>query len=302
MVKTDRIEYYMLNETMVDPEVNSSQFQIVDESAVPGTNGNLTTVTYDCILTEFGRKNWNGRIYDHDPFMKAINNNALFQNDLKNNGGVGSEMSHPTINQGEPNNGLARQMTIDPTRLCALLKKYWEDGKYLKGTFTTVVGGWGDVLRDRILTGIPAMVSSRSIGGVDASGHVLPNLIIICWDHVLRMSSQDARMIPGTVKINNYALPSAVAQQVISAVPTGSSMTESAVPIDMMSDDFKSFLLSESVSREKIEVLCDTMKLDYDSMVLTENSLQISRIDGNERTTVYMPLNKLIGANAYRLF
>ena len=302
MVKTDRIEYYMLNETMVDPEVNSSQFQIVDESTVPGTNGNLTTVTYDCILTEFGRKNWNGRTYDHDIFMKAINNNALFQNDLKNNGGVGSEMSHPTINQGEPNNGLARQMTIDPTRLCALLKKYWEDGKYLKGTFTTVVGGWGDVLRDRILTGIPAMVSSRSIGGVDANGHVLPNLIIICWDHVLRMSSQDARMIPGTVKVNNYALPSAVAQQVISAVPTGGSMSESAVPIDMMSDDFKSFLLSESVSREKIEVLCDTMKLDYDSMVLTENSLQISRIDGNERTTVYMPLNKLIGANAYRLF
>ena len=303
MIKTDRIEYYMINESLVDPEVNLKNFRIIDESTVqvPGQTGTYTTVTYDSILTEFGRRNWNGRIYDHDPFMKALDGNALFQYDLKNNGGVGSEMSHPEISAGSPNNGLARQMTIDPTRVCALLKKYWEDGNYLKGTFTTVVGGWGDVLCGRILTGVPAMVSSRSVGGVDAKGHVLPGLVIITWDHVFRMSSQDAKMIPGTVKVNSYTIPAAMAQDVITAAP-GGTMSESAVKIDIMSEGFKDFLLTEAVSRDKIATVCDAMKLDYDSMVLTENSLQISRIDGNERTTVYMPLNKLIGANAYRLF
>lgn len=297
MIKKDQIEYYMLDETLVDPEVNSDSFKIIDETTVPGTSGTLTTVTYDCVLTEFGRKNWNGRTYDRDIFMKAMNENALIQSDLKH-GGLASEYSHPTIND---KNNLTRQLTIEPTRVCAMLKKYWEDGALLKGTYTTVVGGWGDVLRDRILTGIPAMVSSRSIGGVDSRGHVLPGLLIVTFDHVFRQSAQSALMVPGTVRINSYSLPAAVAQNVIQAAP-GSTMSESAVPIDMMSESFKDFLLTESVSREKISIVCDAMDLDYDSMVLTENALQISKINGNERTTIVMPLNKLVGANAYRLF
>ena len=141
-----------------------------------------------------------------------------------------------------------------------------------------------------MFTGFPAMASTRSVGGVDAKGHVLPGFVLITVDAVIRPSEGSAVALPGTTKVNSFQ------------IPMGQSMTESAVPVDMMSEGFKDFLLSESVSREKIEVVCDVMKLDYDSMVLTENSLQISRVEGNERTTVYMPLNKLVGANAYRLF
>lgn len=309
MVRTDRIEYLMLNECTIDEDIARENMHILCENVYPTPDGGkLYTVTYDQVLTEFGRKNFNGRIYDKDPFMQSLRGNVLINQDIEKNGGLPSEYGHPQISDGQgsaggsQSNSLARQLTLDPTMVCSMLKKYWDDRNFLKGTYETIVGGYGDILRDRIITGIPALVSSRSVGGVDARGHVLPNILIVTFDHVFRCSSQNARQLAGTLRVNGYSIPAATAKRVIDSTPMGQSMSESAIGIDVMSDSFKDFLLTESVSRDRISVVCDTMGLDYDSMVLTENTLQISRIDGNERTTVYMPLNKLVGANAYRLF
>ena len=43
-----------------------------NEPAVTDADENPVTVTYDCIPAAFDRKNWNGRVYDHDGLMKAI--------------------------------------------------------------------------------------------------------------------------------------------------------------------------------------------------------------------------------------
>lgn len=47
-------------------------FVIERNRAVTNADENPVTVTYDCIPTAFDRKNWNGRIYDHNGLMKAI--------------------------------------------------------------------------------------------------------------------------------------------------------------------------------------------------------------------------------------
>ena len=293
MLKTDKIEYLAINEMFVDEEIAAANSGILHENSIDGPTGRLLTLTFKVVLSEYGKKNWNGRIYTRDVLWNAIEKNPLFQNDIKHKA-LGMEIQHPQVEKGV--NDLQRQLTIAPVYVASTLDRYWEEGNLLMGECTTVVGGWGDVLRDRILTGIPPMVSSRSVGGVDSKGYVLPNLSVVTWDNCWRPSCQLAYGVPGSAKLNTFAIPSGTT---VSAIP----MSESATfVVDINSDSFKDFLLTESVSRDRISVVCDTMGLDYDSMVLTENTLQISRIDGNERTTVYMPLNKLVGANAYRLF
>ena len=293
MIKTDKIEYLAINETFVDEETAAANSGILHENAVDGPNGKLFTLTFKVVLSEYGKKNWTGRTYTRDVLWNAIEKNPLFQNDIKHKA-LGMEIQHPQVEKGV--NDLSRQLTISPIYVASTLDRYWEEGNLLMGECTTVVGGWGDILRDRILTGIPPMVSSRSVGGVDNKGYVLPNLSVVTWDNCWRPSCQLAYGVPGSTKLNTLSIPSGTT---VSAIP----MTESATFVVNMNDDsFRDFLLTEAVSREKISIVCDAMNLDYDSMVLTENSLQISKISGNERTTVYMPLNKLVGANAYRLF
>lgn len=155
---------------------------------------------------------------------------------------------------------------------------------------TSVAGGYGDMLRDRVLSGTPAMASSRGIGGCDANGNVLPGYNLITWDAVFRPSHKEAYADMSTIKVNTFG------------IPEGNTMQESVTKIDLKSDSFRDFLLTESISRDKIERVCETMKLDYGSMVLDENSLKITRIDGTTKTTVVMPLRKLVGANQHYLF
>jgi len=286
--------YYLLNETIVSEDTARRGMEIINEDVITLENGlKLFTITYNMVLTEFARRNWNGRVYGEQIFMNALDNNPLFQHDLKNNGGVGSEYGHPSIasSKAGDQSALIRQMTIDPKLVCAMLKKYWKDGKLLKGTYTTVAGGYGDMLRDRILTGVPAMVSSRSVGGVDAKGNVLPSLQIITWDHVFRPSSQDARLIPGSLQVNEFN------------VPAGNTMSESALSYDFRNDpSFKDFLLSESVSKEQINTICDAFDIDAHSMVIDENSVRFTVINEDGVDTVIMPIRTLVGASMYELF
>lgn len=291
-VKESPITYFMINESPLSQEINSEYFKIVNEDVVSGVGGNkIHVMHYNCILTELDRKNWNGRTYN-ESFCTALDNNALFQNDLKNNGGVGSEISHPIINGSDPSS-LARQMTILTERVCSMLKKYWRDPKNRKiliGEFMTVPGQYGDMIRDRMIVGIPAMVSSRSVGGVDAKGNVLPTVVTVTWDHCMRMSSQDARSIPGTARIQEF-----------STADFGNGINECAVQIDY-NNGLKDFLLSESVSRDKIYRVCEAMDLDFDSMFISENALHIERINETTKTEIVMPLNKLVGHEMYNLW
>ena len=284
-------KYYFLNQTLVDPELAMKKREIISENAIDSPSGKLWTLTFNqCLQSLDGYRNWNGRTYTRDIVEKALTTNPLIQNDIKMGTWTG-EYGHPIIEKGM--NELARQMTIFPPNACWTINKYWFEGNLLMGECTTLSGGYGDQVRDRILTNYPAMASSRAVGGVDKTGKVLPGYTLITFDCVIRPSHKEAYKVNNTERVNMFSIPTG--QQ--------NTMSESVVAYDFTKDpSFKDFLLSESTSKQQISMLCDTLKLDYDSMIITENSVKISRNDGRNIDTVIIPLNRLVNAEYYNLF
>jgi len=289
MIKKDKVTYYLLSDTLASEEDTLKYHKILSENVT--AIGGPRTITFKQVLQSAGVRNWNGRIYgkaDGSMLMDAIRNNPLIQNDLKM-GTWGGEYGHPIIEKGM--NELARQMTLFPPNVCWVVKNPHMEGNLLVGECTTVPGGYGDMLRDRVLCGFPPMASSRAIGGCDENGNVLPGYMLCYIDSVWRPSHKEAYGDMSTVKSGPAA-----------ELPAGNTMTESAVPYDITGDEFKNFLMTESTSREKISKICDAFGMDYDTMVLTENAIKITQINGNERTTVVMPLNQVIDTEYWRLF
>lgn len=290
------ISYYLINEVMATPDTVEKYAGIVSENHPKSGPSDLFTITFDTVLTEFNCTNWNGRNYPRDVFMNALQNDPLIKRDLEH-GAWGMEISHPEIEKGQ--NEIARQLKIEPKYLASTLDKYWEKGNILMGRCTTVARGWGDVLRDRILTGFPPMVSSRAIGGVDKHGNVMPGMTLVCWDNCCRPSSRNAYGVPGSEKINYFNHP------VGASADTSTTIAESAVTeIDRQSESLKNFLLSESITRDQIERTCTALGLDYTAMSLNEDysAVVIENVGKTTRSRVVMPLKTMIGANYNAIF
>ena len=286
MIRREKVDYYILHETMVDEDITRKHHEILHEN-VSNVGGNkIFTLTYKQVLQSLTR-NWNGRSYGKTILTDGYTKNPLVQYDL-GHGGLFGEYGHPLIEKGQ--NELARQMTIFPPNVCwKVLNPHWE-GDLLMGEVTTVAGGYGDMLRDRVLSGDPSMASSRAIGGCDRNGNVLPGYTLVCWDSVYRPSHKEAYHVDNSVRVNSFDLPA------------NNTMSESAVILNPTGDAVKNFLLSESVSRDSISRVCDTLNLDYDSMVITESAVKICRVDGDTKTTVVMPLNRVVDTEYYNLF
>lgn len=288
MIKHENVDYYIFHNELVDPDTAMKHRKILRENVVEAAGRKLYTLTYQQVLQDFGVRNWNGRIYSDSVVMRALDENPLIQHDLKN-GTWTAEYGHPQIDKGQ--NALSRQMIINPTLACNTINRYWREGNFLMGECTTLAGGWGDVLMERILTNYPAMASSRAIGGTDSSGNVLPGYTIVTFDTVIRPSHKTAYMVKNSAKVNEFNMP------------TGNTMSESVTVFDAVNNaSFKNFLLSESTSKQKISIVCDALGFDYDTMELTENAITMTRTDPTGKTKIVMPLNKLVGAEYWNLF
>ena len=286
----EKITYFLINETTADEDTTMKHREILHENTIDTPNGKLWTLTFKQVLQSFGTRNWNGRIYSKDVVMKALDSNPLIQNDIKTKTWCG-EYGHPIIEKGM--NELARQMTIFPPNACWRINKYWVEGNLLLGECETIAGGYGDILRDRIITGMPAMSSSRAIGGVDKNGNVIGGYNLVTFDSVIRPSHKEALAINGSNVVNTFPIPTGQAN----------TMAESAVMIDYTkSNEFAEYLLSESANQKQISMLCDTFNLNYDSMTITESAIKFTSTTGDTKTTVSIPIRQMIDAEYYNLF
>lgn len=283
------VKMYMINETLVDPDLAMEKREILHENVFTQNGMKLFTLTFKQVLQDFGVRNWNGRDYAKPIVMKGLDGNPMIQNDIKM-GTWSGEYGHPIIEKGM--NELARQMTIFPPNMCWTIDKYWDEGNILMGQCTTLAGGYGDLVRDRILTGYPAQASSRAIGGCDKMGHVLPGYMPITFDCVCRPSHKIAYMVKGSERMNEFPIPTDMKN----------TMTESATPFNYQSDSFKDFLLSESSTKQQISMLCDSMHLDYDTMTLTENCIVFQTLNSKGLSTVRIPLRQMVNAEYHNLF
>lgn len=288
MLKSDKISYYLINETTVSEETNRKHTKILHENIDTGIPGHtIYTLTFDQILSECNVRNWNGRVYSIPVMWDGVTKNPLVQHDLAH-GGLPGEYGHPLIEKGQ--NEIQRQMTIFPPYVCWMINDIHMDGNFMKAKCTTVAGGYGDMMRDRALSGVMPMASTRAIGGVDANGNVLDGFSFITADGVFRPSAKTAYADMSTLKVNPFS------------VPNGNTMAESAMQFDYNSDSFKDFLLSENSSKQQLNMLCDTMKLDYESMAISENAVTFKRISENSIDTLVIPINRLVNAEYYNLF
>lgn len=291
----DELKYYLLSDTLVDESVAQKHLKILHENPIEINGLRLFTVTYEQVLQDFGVRNWNGRMYSKANTINSIKSNPLIQYDLSKDTWC-AEYGHPDMSLVK--DPTARQLTIDPKLACNRISKYWvtPDDKYLMGECTTLAGGYGEVLRDRILTGFPAMASSRALGGVDGSGNVLPGYTLVTFDSVIRPSHKTAYQTSKAVKVNQFNVP--MSESALSV------HSDYSIPIDINSDSFKDFLMSESVSKEKINIVCDMMNLDYDSMQLRNGNVYIDKISENGlcKDTIVMPINRLINESYFNLF
>lgn len=286
----EKITYYLINETTVDPELAMKKREILHENVTEVAGKKLFTLTFKQCLQSFGDRNWNQRVYTTDIVMKGLDSNPLIQHDIKMGTWTG-EYGHPIIEKGM--NELSRQMTIFPPNACWTINKYWVEGNLLMGECTTLAGGYGDLVRDRILTNYPAMASSRAIGGVDREGRVLPGYTPITFDCVIRPSHKQAYKVKDSETLNTFPIPTA----------QKNTMSESTVRYDFTSDpSFKDFLLSESSSKEQINVLCGAFNISADSMVITENAVKFTTMSEGNIQRISIPLNQLINAEYYNLF
>lgn len=282
----DKFAYYCISETCVDEDVAKKHLKVVNESQVTVAGKKYTTLTYEQCLQSFGKPNWNGRDYDINDTLKALDTNQLVQYDISQ-GTWTAEYGHPLLEKGK--NELQRQMTILPERACNTINKYWTKSNLLMGESTTLYGGWGEVLMGRILTNYPAMASSRAVGGVDSRGRVLPGYTIVTFDTVIRPSHKEAYAVKGSEKINDFS------------VPAGNTINEAYTKIDVANDEsFKNFVLTEAA--EKVEMVFDTLGLDYNSLSIDNNNIKIQKINENTVDTIYIPLKKIVSMEYHNLF
>lgn len=287
--------YYLINETVADEETVYKHHQILHEDKVTAGGSTLWTLTFKQVLQTFGAKNrnWNGRVYTANIVWGAIQNNPLIQYNLHHPSGRSQwigEYGHPEIAAGS-NNNLTRQMTISPPLAAWVLANPKLEGDMLVCEATTLAGGYGDMVRDRALTGTVPQASARAIGGVDAKGNVLPSYTLVTYDCVFNCSHKLAVAEPGTYTPNMFN------------VPVGNSMSESAVAYDFRNDQsFKDFLLSESTTKDQINCICDAFDIDAHSMVIDENSVRFTVINEDGLVTIVMPIRTLVGASMYELF
>ena len=75
MITTERVDYYLIQNTLVDPDLATSKRKVIRENVTEFEGRRLYTLTYQQVLQDFGVRNWNGRIYTRDIVMRALDGN-----------------------------------------------------------------------------------------------------------------------------------------------------------------------------------------------------------------------------------
>lgn len=276
--KTDKNDntLYVICECAINPDDIS--MEVLNESSFTTKDGEKkTTVTIDSTLQSFDVQNWNTRIYGGDLVMSSIDNDGMIQNDIKRGQWIG-EYGHPLDPSPK------RAMILYPPTSSHRILSYRREGNLLKGHVQTLADGMGTMMCERILQGVPAAFSLRSLGSVDlATRRVKAPLKVITYDSVFRPSHIEAYQ-------NEILTESAT------FIPQSEDivdiMTESAVfqPINETIEDIISYTKHHS---DSIKIVADMFNLDKLDCTLTESGTRMN-IKVDDYTTANVPIESVI--------
>lgn len=241
----------------------------------------LFYIMFDAILQSLDCVNRNGRYYNGDAVWKSLTTSEV--RELQANNKLQSEMGHP-IN-GTPD----RIATIDETRTCAILKKFWRDGNLIRGHVHTLDDGvWGTKLTKMILQGINPSFSYRGFAVLNKKGNVVyvyqpPRFIT--YDEVVLPSHKEAYAEQKKTKVaKDYNGTEHILE--VTAPPIKWGATEPAPDAIMESitlqeqkgvNDFSRPLLASDIQEmllrdsDNAKALCESFGLDPMSLQLYGN-------------------------------
>ena len=225
------------------PRGEAQKFEIIGESK--DKNNEVNYIEWrQCLLT-FGHYNRNGRWWDAKCFRQTMQH-PWFMQQLYEKGGVPGEAGHPVVSTQDQKLSMERLLTIDPDRMCLLLKSIeWDGDRAVYGRLQTIDdgNGPGDKFRRSILQGMIPSVSVRSIvpqaKTPDNKIKVVGPGRAVCWDRVIYPSDPMAFAdCSKSFEITNKKAKT-------------SGATESAVSIDMLLSDITEdvYNMSENCKR-----------------------------------------------------
>lgn len=226
---------------------------IADHSSVNDRGESVSFIRFRTMLQSFGKRTLNGRLWPAN-IVRQMMEAPIPIRLLKQRGGIPCEAGHPVPYSGKAS--IERIMTIDPERICCIVKEHeWDGDKAVYGTVDTIddgPSGPGTKLRKRIIQGIIPAFSVRCIvpqrQNPDGTIDVVGKGTFICHDNVIIDACEDCFMTSG--------------------VPL-KKVTKST-DLEYATESFARML---SEASEKVMRICDNLQPAVESMTMDRNGV-----------------------------
>lgn len=208
---------------------------------------NSLRITAEGILQDVDKTNRNGRWYDAEDLIPAVNDKR--QQELIASGNMYGEDGHPLEKD------IGRQAIVDPPCRCVLYRKIWVDGKYIKAQFHGSYNANGAAFDLELRNGCLPSFSLRALGNIQQENgkNKVKNIKIITWDRVIYPSHDCAY----TTKIIGE-----------STDLMNEHVTDSGIIIPITNEKVMDYIKTESANIKSIINQFDTL---YNSITLTED-------------------------------
>ena len=238
-----------------------SPINIIGEAT---NTGSSNRVMAEGVLQDVDKENRNRRIYERKDLFPQLNAKRTVE--LLKSGNLKGEAGHPM------DKDLARQQTIDPTKVQVLYTKLWTEGNQIKAQFRGTNNALGQEFNDDLLAGELPSFSLRALGSIDnVNGKAyVRNIKIITWDRVYFPSHECAY----TEKILSEGASIMVPSHVLSDEERRINENGMMFPITNQS-------VIDYIKQESANVLTAMNNFDvlYESMKLIDKGRNLQMVD-----------------------
>lgn len=229
--------------------------------------GNLFFLRFTTVLQSLNCVNRNRRNYNKDAMIKALNAEEI--SELIANNKWHCETGHPITDN------INRIATIDGTKTCCMIKKWWIEGDLIMGEVETLADGMlGTALAGKMLQGMNPSFSLRALARLEKKGNVSyvnapPR--IITYDEVYLPSHKEAYGKPGIKKVEK-------------SIYTGKEVCYENGAIAITATDVKENIIKKS---DNLNIICESFDIEPQSLGISRDGSMVHMKSNNGDTFVF---------------
>ena len=258
-MNNDAIGYIILENDTTQREVRN--LEKID------IGGNLFFLRFTTVLQSLNCNNRNRRNYNKDAMVKALNSEEI--SELIANNKWHCETGHPITDN------INRIATIDGTKTCCMIKKWWIEGDLVMGEVETLADGMlGTALAGKMLQGMNPSFSLRALARLEKKGgisYVTTPPRIITYDEVYLPSHKEAYGRPGVKKVEK-------------SIHTGKEICYENGAIAITAEDIKDDIIKKS---ENLNIICESFDIEPSSLAISPQGNMLRMKSNNGDTFVF---------------